>query len=121
MTHTETRRSHFRCFRYFALLLVLAVPAVLGACAASNPTDPMGTPPPTIVRAPGEAVYIRYCNVCHPGGGRGAGPSIKGTRLSGGELREIIRHGKRQMPGFGPSNIPDEELDDLVQYVLALR
>jgi mono/diheme cytochrome c family protein len=101
-------------------LLALAMSLVsLQACGDGNTPSP-STPIPTAVRAPGEATYIRYCNVCHPGGGLGAGPSLIGLNLSDRKLRDLIRHGKGRMPGFGESTISDEELGDLVHYVISL-
>jgi mono/diheme cytochrome c family protein len=105
---------------WLSILLALAViPIALQACGDVS-TPSISTPIPTAVRALGEATYIRYCNVCHPGGGLGAGPSLIGLELSDRKLRDLIRHGKGRMPGFGKSTITDEELDDLVHYIISL-
>jgi mono/diheme cytochrome c family protein len=64
---------------------------------------------------------MRYCNVCHPGGGMGSGPSLKQLPLSREDVTTYIRHGKGRMPGFGPGAISDEDVTLLVDYVLALR
>jgi mono/diheme cytochrome c family protein len=85
---------------------------VLSACdngAAATPATP--TP------LSGEAVFARYCNVCHPGGGPGAGPSLLAPRPSDAELRHVVRNGKTRMPGFGPDAISDEQMDELVAYI----
>src|SRR6476659_7316740 len=50
----------------------------------------------------GEQVYMQYCNACHPGGHRGAGPNLSG-RVEAGEVTQTVRRGKRNMPAFGTS------------------
>ena len=113
--------SRLSNIRIVSILALLAVSLVLQACDSGGSTMSTGTGTPTIVRSSGEAVYIRYCNVCHPGGGRGAGPSLKALNVSSDEIKEYVRHGSKGMPGFGPSSISEEELEELVQYVLSLR
>jgi mono/diheme cytochrome c family protein len=111
--------GRYRSLRVGAALVLLVAPVALQACDAGTPST-AGTPTPVVERAPGEATYMRYCNVCHPGGGLGAGPSLKELDLSYGDLEDIIRHGKGRMPGFGTSSITGEELEDLVDYVMSL-
>lgn len=89
----------------------------LAACdsnAGAEPT-PGGTAPP------GQAVFARYCNVCHPGGGRGSGPSLRAIPLTGDQIRTYVRQGKERMPAFGPNLISDAQLTQLVEYIQALK
>lgn len=102
----------------FLCLTALLVPAVLAACDTGGSRD-AGT---GLVRS-GEAVFARYCNTCHPGGGFGAGPSLvlAVPRLSDEEIRDIVRHGKTRMPGFSHEEISDVELTELVTHIRGLK
>lgn len=93
----------------------------LSACGDSGSSTPGAGGQSTPIPRNGEAVFARYCNTCHPGGGRGAGPSLLTEDFSVDELKAVVRHGKTRMPGFGPSIISDEDLDALVSYVQGLK
>ncbi len=105
----------------FFLVLLLLLTVGLAACGESTSLTPTATAAPTLEKARGETLYMRYCNVCHPGGGLGSGPSLKQLSLSREDVTNYIRHGKGRMPGFGTAAISDEDLTQLVDYVLALR
>ncbi len=100
-------------------LSALLVPVVLAACANGGGSENSGTP---FARS-GEVVFQRYCNVCHPGGNMGAGPSLilALPRLSDEEVRDYVRHGKTRMPGFSTNEISDQELNDLLVYIRSLK
>src|SRR5207247_3071 len=73
-----TPRNSLTLFLLFALSALSAV-ALLAACDNGNPspTPPNGNSQVPIEQASpglprGQAVFARYCNSCHPGGGRGA-------------------------------------------------
>jgi mono/diheme cytochrome c family protein len=68
----------------------------------------------------GEQVYMQYCNACHPGGHRGAGPNLAG-RVDAGEVTQTVRQGKRNMPAFGTSQISDADLQSLIGYIQTLK
>ncbi len=104
-----------------AALLVFAAllaPAALASCDTGGSQN-TGTE----LARPGEAVFARYCNTCHPGGGFGAGPSLilALPRLTDAEVRDIIRRGKTRMPGFSENEISDPELADLITYIRGLK
>ncbi len=101
----------------FLCLSALLVPVVLAACDGGE-----GNSGTELVRS-GEVVFQRYCNVCHPGGGLGAGPSLilALPRLSDGQVRDIVRHGKNRMPGFTTAELSDAELDDLIVYIRGMK
>lgn len=72
----------------------------------------------------GEQVFIRSCNTCHPGGRAGMGTSLAELNEHFPDddmLRQYIRKGKGIMPGQPKSAINDEELDNLVTYLRALK
>jgi mono/diheme cytochrome c family protein len=100
-------------------LSALLVPFSLAACDSGSGTPSTGTQ----VARSGEVIFQRYCNVCHPGGGFGAGPSliVALPGLSDDQVRDYIRHGKTRMPGFTEQEISDQELNDLLAYVRGLK
>ena len=71
--------------------------------------------------ANGETVYMTSCQKCHPGGAAGLGPAINDKPLPGFLLRFQVRNGLGVMPAFKEDVISDEQLDDLVAYLKALR
>ena len=70
-----------------------------------------------------KTVYARYCNVCHPGGGAGSGPSLisLAPRLTDEQIKYVVRHGKNRMPGYKTTDISDTDLDNMVLYIRSLR
>lgn len=99
------------------ILSALTVPLALAACdtagADATPAGPRS----------GEVVFARSCNVCHPGGGFGSGPSLIQAMpgVSDDAFRNMVRHGKNRMPGFSTSDISDPELENLLTYVRGLK
>jgi mono/diheme cytochrome c family protein len=105
------------------ILITLMVGAgVLTACGDGGGGMASTATPATGVDR-GRVVYSRYCNSCHPGGGRGAGPSIQmlGSTWTDYELEHIVRQGKSRMPSFNEKSIPEPELDDLILYIRSLQ
>src|SRR6476661_7070050 len=99
-----------------ALLPAVAVAACDGG--SSTPTPEYGG---TGTTSKGQVIFERYCNTCHPGGGRGVGPSLITMHYGADEIKAVVRHGKAQMPGFGEKVISDDDLDALVDYVIGMR
>lgn len=71
----------------------------------------------------GQAVFNRYCAVCHPGGNRGSGPALRPLvpNRTDQQLRDVIRMGKAQMPGYKSGQISDEQMDHLIAYMRSLK
>lgn len=61
----------------------------------------------------GQEVYQKVCGSCHE---RGLGPVIRG-RGAPPEYLAIVRSGRRAMPAFRPSEISDQALVQLMDYV----
>jgi mono/diheme cytochrome c family protein len=95
----------------------------LAGCAESSaaPSTPSAAVEPGLSR--GKAVYQRYCNVCHPGGGRGSGPSLQTLAgiWSDQEIARLVREGKNRMPPFSDKVISNDELTDLIAYIRTLK
>ncbi|HEX8231067.1 MAG TPA: cytochrome c [Chloroflexia bacterium] len=113
-THTPTRLV----LSTLLILSALLVPVALAACDNGGSGN-SGTGVPRS----GEVVFQRYCNVCHPGGGLGAGPSLIRALpgLSDQQVRDLVRHGKTRMPGFSDREISEEELASLLVYIRGLK
>ncbi|REB10001.1 cytochrome c [Sporosarcina sp. BI001-red] len=66
-----------------------------------------------------EAVAQQKCIGCHGGDLKGSvGPNLHGEDKDAKELHEIIKNGKGGMPA---GLIPDENIDDMVDYILTLK
>jgi mono/diheme cytochrome c family protein len=104
----------------FCVTAILAAVGLAACDTQSGATTPRPDGAGSVPRS-GDVLFARYCNTCHPGGGRGAGPSLLVADYSAAELKSVIRHGKSRMPGFGASTISDEELDALATYVVGLK
>lgn len=71
--------------------------------------------------ARGELVFDAECYSCHPGGEGGLGHAFNHLPLPGFLVRTQIRVGLGAMPAIGRDRISDDELDDLMRYLRALR
>lgn len=72
----------------------------------------------------GEQVFIRSCNTCHPRGRAGVGPALDSVNAHFSDdemLKRFIRMGKGVMPPQGKDVLTDEEMDNLVKYLRALK
>lgn len=67
----------------------------------------------------GEKVFMEHCQRCHPHGEAGLGPAINPAPSFGKRFQ--IRHGLGVMPAFDEKHISDQELDDVVSYLKALK
>lgn len=79
--------------------------------------------------ARGQRIFMKQCNMCHPGTLAGLGPTLQ-ILLPEAMIKTIVRTGPGTkaakglvppMPAFGPDQISDAELDDLVAYLKAAR
>lgn len=67
----------------------------------------------------GEKVFMENCQRCHPGGEAGLGPAI--NRAPGFTKRFQIRHGLGAMPAFDENMISDQQLENVLKYLKALK
>jgi mono/diheme cytochrome c family protein len=123
MTHKLTYLSRLRARPFAqALFLVTAVAAAVGLASCGEQAQPTPTALATVNadRPRGEVVFARYCNSCHPGGGRGAGPSLIQGGSSEDEFKRVVRQGEKRMPGFNEGLISDDDLDQMYDYIVSL-
>jgi cytochrome c6 len=101
-----------------AMMLILTLAT---ACPEAEP-PPAKVPPDTAPAVTaGRAVFDQHCNACHPGGGQGAGPALRGRNLPEDEIRTVVRQGAPGMPAFGENQINEQQLTNLVQYIQSLQ
>ena len=71
--------------------------------------------------AEGQRAFMQNCNVCHPSGSGGVGPSLNDKRIPPFFVRLKVRHPLGAMPRFSPEVLPDAKLDDIVVYLRYIR
>ena len=92
------------------------------ACGAARRREPLAIPAPLDERAErGRAVFMTNCHQCHPGGEAGLGPALNDKPFPEFLKKFQVRHGLGTMPSFSEQKISDEQLDDLMEYLKALR
>jgi mono/diheme cytochrome c family protein len=111
-----TRRT--TAFTLFALF------ATLAGCSANRRDEPftkaldVSTDPK--LRA-GQIAFDRNCNICHPGGSGGYGPSLNSLVLPSWYIDIRVRDGLGAMPAFDRQRLTDEQLNTVVYYVQKLH
>jgi mono/diheme cytochrome c family protein len=105
------------CFPVMALLL-----SGLG-CHTTRRGEPitgaMQISDPKVER--GRSVFLRNCHQCHPGGEAGLGPALNNKPAPVFLMKTQVRVGLGAMPSFSKNQIPPEDLDALMTYLIALR
>ena len=92
------------------------------ACGAARRREPLATPGALNQQAErGRLVFMTYCHQCHPGGEAGLGPALNDKPFPEFLKRFQVRHGLGTMPSFSEQKISDAQLDDLMEYLKALR
>ena len=69
----------------------------------------------------GRLVYAQSCHKCHPLGEAGLGPSLNEKPLPVFLMRLQVRRGLGAMPAFDEHQISAQELDDLMDFIVAYR
>jgi mono/diheme cytochrome c family protein len=69
----------------------------------------------------GRLVFMRNCNYCHPSGEGGLGPALNNKPAPRFLMKTQVRLGLGAMPAFDEKRISQEELDELMDYIIALR
>jgi len=104
--------------KLFLGLLVL----LMAACGSPRRGEPIVGPIALDDRLQrGRAVFDQHCYRCHTKGEGGMGPIINDKPLPKFLMRLQTRVGLGTMPSFSRDEISDEELDALLDYLVALR
>jgi mono/diheme cytochrome c family protein len=69
----------------------------------------------------GQTNFMKHCHQCHPGGEAGLGPALTNKPLPMFLVRAQVRYGLGAMPAFTREDLADEDLDDLLGYLAALK
>jgi mono/diheme cytochrome c family protein len=72
---------------------------------------------------PGQGIYDGKCRRCHGSEGRGTteGPKLVPFKLSYEKTLEQIRHPECDMPAFRESELSDEQVGQIVDYLKTLK
>jgi mono/diheme cytochrome c family protein len=109
--------------RVLALSAIALVLALLAACYPTRRSEPL-------VGAmelrdshllSGRLLFDRHCYKCHLEGEGGLAPAMNDKPLPKFLMRLQVRVGLGAMPGFTEQQISDAELDDILNYIVALR
>lgn len=73
----------------------------------------------------GQVLFGRYCDSCHPAGREGIGGSLRSVQFKSEytdaeQISEFVREGGFDMRAYPPDFLSDEDLSEIVQYVLGL-
>lgn len=93
------------------------------ACMSQRRGEPIAGEfiPASTEERSGRALFMRSCHSCHPGGMAGLGPAINNKPLPQWLIKTQVRQGLGAMPSFDETELPDDDLDALAEYVSALR
>ncbi|MBX3617254.1 c-type cytochrome [Nitrosomonas sp.] len=62
----------------------------------------------------GAEIYAKICAYCHEAH---VGPQIRNRELPSEYIRRVVRNGNRAMPAFRPSEVDDESLIKLADFI----
>ena len=101
----------------------LLVLVLLASCSSPRRGEPIAGAFRTLDESVerGQMLFSEHCYKCHPGGEAGLGPALNNKPLPVFLMRLQVRRGLGAMPSIPDSALSDEELDDLLEFVVALR
>jgi mono/diheme cytochrome c family protein len=105
------------------IILLLGILVLLSACGSARRTEPIAGPMPVAVGhlTEGRKLFMRNCDQCHPRGEAGLAPALNNKPLPAFFMKFQVRHGLGAMPSFSKDDISDQELEDIIHYLQALR
>lgn len=109
--------------RITAIASVIILACALTACGSQRRGEPVAGRMDlhdASLRA-GQAVFDEHCYKCHLQGEGGMSPIINNKPLPKFLMRFQVRYGLGAMPAFSRKQISDRELEDLLNYLVALR
>jgi mono/diheme cytochrome c family protein len=96
---------------------------LMAACSATKRGEPAVGPmrmSDASIKA-GEKLYNMHCYKCHTMGAGGLGPSLNDKPLPRFLIRLQIRHGLGVMPAFSEQQLSDQQVEEIIDYVIAMR
>jgi mono/diheme cytochrome c family protein len=104
-------------------VLLTAAALALVACGSARRGIPVEGPMPltTASLERGKTLYDMHCYKCHSAGEGGMAPAINNKPLPKSLIELQIRHGLGVMPGFSEKQLSDRDVEDIANYLVALR
>ena len=93
---------------------ILAAVVAIGIAARVAGAAPKEATQPGFAWKDGAEVYAKVCAFCHD---TAVGPTLRGRGLDPTYIQLIVRHGNRAMPAFRASEIDDQSLEKLAEYI----
>ena len=93
----------------FTLVIAIAAAIATQTAVAAPPAPNEG-----LVWKDGPEVYSKVCAYCHE---HGVGPVLRSRALPPVYIRTVVRNGNRAMPAFRATEIDDESLAKLAEYI----
>ncbi|HEX8520607.1 MAG TPA: cytochrome c [Tepidisphaeraceae bacterium] len=107
--------------KYFLTFTILCITV---GCGSARREQPLGARNPALddpKLAQGKILFDQNCYQCHPGGATGLGPALNNKPAPAAAIKTQVRAGLGAMPKFTKEELSDDQLDQLVAYVKALR
>jgi mono/diheme cytochrome c family protein len=102
-------------------LFALGALALIAACSARRSEPEVGPIALDDHLRRGQQLFDQHCYKCHTKGEGGMGPIINDKPLPKFLMRTQVRVGMGTMPNFSKNQISDDELDAILDYLVALR
>lgn len=104
------------------LPVVLGMVLLLVACGSPRRAEPIIGPMTLDESArKGRMVYQQHCFRCHSQGEGGLAPALNDKPLPRFLIRMQVRAGLGAMPSFSSEKIGDQDMEALLDYLVALR
>lgn len=108
----KTIPGHPACRAMLAMAIVSAafISMLIAGDASAAPPEPQSN----FRWKDGPEVYAKVCSYCHD---QQIGPVIRGRSLPPAYISAVVRNGNRAMPPFRESEIDDESLKKLAEFI----
>lgn len=106
-------------FRIVAVALSALASLVVAACGTARRSPPIGAA--VAASSAGRQAFMMHCHACHPGGEAGLAPALNNKPLPRSLIAFQVRHGLGAMPAFDEEVIDDRKLEQIADYLVALR
>lgn len=68
----------------------------------------------------GQALFALHCGGCHTGQPDAYGPPLRDIGRSPEDVRELVREGRRRMPGFTTEQISADDLEKVLAFLQSI-
>ena len=108
----KTIPGHPACRAMLAMAVLSAafISTLIAGGASAAPPEPQSN----FRWKDGPEVYAKVCSYCHD---QQIGPVIRGRSLPPAYISAVVRNGNRAMPPFRESEIDDESLKKLAEFI----